>query len=300
MPHSFPTEIRRVVVLGDSITYAGGYVTRLDAALEVAGVAVEVLNLGLPSETCSGLSEPGHAGGKFPRPTVHERLARVLSATQPDLLIAAYGMNCGMYYPYSEERAALYFEGRRRIHEAATRIKARVLHLTPPPFDAVPIKAQCLPAGLPEYQKPYVGYDDVLAKYSDWLLAQRQAAQWDVCDIRTPVFQRLLEARASDPHFCLAKDGVHLGAEGEWLIARAVIQHWNLPGSAAGSDEEFTTLVTGEVLDRAKKRQSILKDAWLSTCHHLRPGMNPGMPLHKAYAAVKPYLSKPLAAAQAP
>jgi len=37
------------------------------------GAGFEILNLGLPSETVSGLSEPNHAGGAFPRPDLHER-----------------------------------------------------------------------------------------------------------------------------------------------------------------------------------------------------------------------------------
>ena len=71
----------------------------------------EFLDLGLPSETVSGLTEPGHAGGAFPRPDLHERLDRVLEKTKPDLLVACYGMNDGIYYPFSEDRFAKYKEG---------------------------------------------------------------------------------------------------------------------------------------------------------------------------------------------
>ena len=42
----------------------------------------KVINCGLPSETVSGLSEPDHAGGKFPRPDLHERLGRVLAKNE--------------------------------------------------------------------------------------------------------------------------------------------------------------------------------------------------------------------------
>src|SRR4051794_28039113 len=80
--------VRRVVFLGDSITYAGGYIEFVEAYLRVKhpGLRTEFLDLGLPSETVSGLSEPGHAGGKFPRPDLHERLERVLDKAKPDLV----------------------------------------------------------------------------------------------------------------------------------------------------------------------------------------------------------------------
>ena len=91
----FMDGVKRVVFLGDSITYGGGYVDILEAAFRSGSPerAVEFIDLGLPSETVSGLSEPGHAGGQFPRPTVHERLNRVLAKAKPDVVVACYGMN---------------------------------------------------------------------------------------------------------------------------------------------------------------------------------------------------------------
>src|SRR2546426_9734607 len=78
--------IKRILFLGDSITYAGQYVDRFEMLLftQYPERQFEVINCGLPSETVSGLSEPGHAGGKFPRPDLHERLGRVLTKVKPD------------------------------------------------------------------------------------------------------------------------------------------------------------------------------------------------------------------------
>jgi hypothetical protein len=101
-----PAGVKRVVVLGDSITYSGQYIEYVEAyaVSRFPERRIEFLNLGLPSETVSGLTEPGHAGGQFPRPDLHERLARVLAQTKPDFIIACYGMNDGIYYPFGEER----------------------------------------------------------------------------------------------------------------------------------------------------------------------------------------------------
>ena len=67
----------RIVFLGDSITAAGDFIALIEARLrlELGDDCPELINLGLPSETCTGLSEPDHP---FPRPDVHERLGRVL------------------------------------------------------------------------------------------------------------------------------------------------------------------------------------------------------------------------------
>ena len=58
---------RHIVVLGDSITYGGEWVEWVETWLHLAfpDAQIEVLNLGPPSETVSGLSEAGHAGGHF-------------------------------------------------------------------------------------------------------------------------------------------------------------------------------------------------------------------------------------------
>src|ERR1700730_16952615 len=65
----------RVVFLGDSLTNSGKYIDYTDPYLvtRFPERTFELINLGLSSETISGLSEPDHP---FPRPNVHEPLER--------------------------------------------------------------------------------------------------------------------------------------------------------------------------------------------------------------------------------
>src|SRR5215216_3126326 len=133
---------RRILFLGDSITYSGEYVSYVEASLrtEFPEREFDIINVGLPSETVSGLSEPGHAGGKFPRPDLHERLDRVLQKLNPDLVVAGYGINDGIYHPFSEERFAAFTNRIHRLHEKVWASGATIIHLTPSVFDAVPLK----------------------------------------------------------------------------------------------------------------------------------------------------------------
>ena len=237
--------IRRVVFLGDSITYAGQYIDYIEAYLRIKNpqLRCEFLDLGLPSETVSGLSEPGHAGGQFPRPELRERLDRVLDQTRPGLVVACYGMNDGIYYPFSEERFAKFQEGMNDLRTSAARRGIGVLHVTPPVFDPVPIKLRTLPGGLAEYRQPFEGYDEVLDRYSEWLLAQRGSG-WDVVDVHGPMKQYLAAARRRDPAFRLADDGVHASATGHWLMAREILLHWGIPaGEIAGTTSGEKVLV---------------------------------------------------------
>lgn len=225
---------RRVVFLGDSITYAGQYIAYLETYLTTRFPErqFEFLDLGLPSETCSGLSEPGHAGGKFPRPDVHERLARVLDKLKPSLVVACYGMNCGMYHPLNEERFEKYRDGRRRLHDACVATGAKVIHLTPPTFDPLPLAGRTLPAGRDSYSQPYEGYNEVLDKFSEWLVSQRERG-WSVIDVHGPMNRHLAARREQAPKFVLAGDGVHAGPTGHWLITQEIVAALKLPAEVA-------------------------------------------------------------------
>jgi lysophospholipase L1-like esterase len=276
--------VRRVVFLGDSITYAGHFIDQIEAYLRLNDPAlrVEFIDIGLPSETVSGLTEPGHAGGKFPRPELRERLDRVLEKAKPDLVVACYGMNDGIYHPFSEERFAAYRDGMAYLRDHAKAAGAKVLHLTPPVFDPLPIKANTLPAGLAEYPKPFEGYDEVLTRYSDWLLARR-ADGWDVIDVHGPMKAFLEAKHAQEPSFRLAGDGVHINPIGHWIIAREVLRHWGVEAPDLGPAAAFQAKPGGmELLGLVESKQAILKAAWLTETGHKRPGMGSGLPMDEA------------------
>lgn len=100
----------KVLFLGDSNTYAGHFVAYLDAYLagRFPDQKYELINLGLPSETVTGLTEEGHP---FPRPDVHERAQRALDKIKPNYVVVCYGMNDGIYHPFADERFAKYKDG---------------------------------------------------------------------------------------------------------------------------------------------------------------------------------------------
>lgn len=279
---------RRVVFLGDSITYAGQYVEYVEAYLRARDPAwrCEIFNLGLPSETVSGLTEPGHAGGAFPRPDVHERLDRVLARLKPDLIVVCYGMNDGIYHPFSEDRFQKFQDGIHWLRSRAEEAGVKVLHLTPPVFDPVPIQANTLPPGRDEYRQPFEGYDEVLNLYSAWLLAHRGVG-WEVVDVHGPIERHLARERRRDPKFRLASDGVHINPEGHWLIARAILSHNGVPAvdlnEGLSGEQALGKLPRGlEVLKLVQRKQRVLKDAWLTAIGHERPGMAKGIPLDEA------------------
>jgi lysophospholipase L1-like esterase len=264
--------IERVLFLGDSITYGGRYIELIDVyfVTRFPERQVEFLNLGLPSETVSGLSEPGHANGEFPRPDLHERLGRVLAETKPDLVIACYGMNDGIYMPFAPDRFAKFKDGLLRLRQAVTGAGAKIIHITPPVFDEVR-------GGNP-------GYAAALDRYADWMLDQR-AQGWNVVDLYRPMNEYLIQRRKSDPAFCLAGDGVHPNEIGHWIMAKQILLHLGATDLAAV--EEPGRMLAGvpgggALLKLVEQRQRLLKDSWLTATGHKRPGMSAGLPLAEA------------------
>jgi lysophospholipase L1-like esterase len=265
----FPPTVKRIVFLGDSITYAGQYVDDI-AAYQHARFPdrpIEFINIGLPSETVSGLSEPGHAGGKFPRPDLHERLARVLDKTKPDLVFACYGMNDGIYQPFDETRFQAFRSGIEWLRAQVEKSGAKIIHVTPPIFD--------------EAKGGHPGYAAVLDRYAEWLLAQR-TNDWDVVDLHFPMKNFLAAQRATNATFALSHDGVHPDELGHWLMAQQILLHLGVTeaATARNADELMARVPDGaEIFRREQKDQSLWKDAWLTAIGHQRPGMKRGAPI---------------------
>jgi lysophospholipase L1-like esterase len=224
----------RVVFLGDSNTFAGHYIAYIDSWLltRYPDRTFELIDLGLPSETISGLSEPDHP---YPRPDVHERLERVLAKTKPDVVVACYGMNDGIYYPFAEERLKKYQEGITRLIERVQKSGARVVLMTTPPFDPRPLKGKTLPASADQFSwmRPCEVYDDVLRRYSDWLLTLRDKG-FIVVDAHAAVSRYVAAVRAVDPDYRVAGDGIHGSPSGHWPIAEALLKAWGASEEADG------------------------------------------------------------------
>jgi len=258
-----------ILFLGDSITQSGEYVVDFDAWLvaKFPDKRFKVINGGVASETVSGLSEENHAGGRFPRPCLFERLERVLSKTEPDLIIACYGMNCGIYKELDEERFARYRNGILRLRAAARQYGAEIVHVTPPIFD--------------NHGKAGFDYDEVLKTYSDWLVKQRDEG-WHVADLHSEMRSKIDHARKADPGFTVQKDRVHPNAEGHWMMAQCLISSFGDPGSAQA--RSVNDLVDEARLKAISQRMQAYQKGLHAETKPLRPGVPQGGTLESAEA----------------
>lgn len=239
---------RRVLVLGDSITQQGTWVSFLDYLMFRAypDKRFDIINLGLSSETTSGLSEPGHAGGKFARPCVHERLERALKAVKPEVVIACYGMNDGIYKPYDEARMKAFEQGVGRLVAACKAAGAKVVLVTPPVFDG---------GGK---------YDEVLGRFAAWEMTSAPAGVVATVDLHTAMRAALDERRARNPKFRFAGDGVHPDDLGHLVMTLTVLKGLGVkpPG---GTPESLLAQIKADPLwPLADRFRAVRAEGWLN------------------------------------
>lgn len=272
-PSHLLKQSKTTVFLGDSITAAGQYIGLVETWLLTQKLdhLPHVIDAGLASETVSGLSEEGHAGGKFPRPDLAERIDRVLAVTKPDLVFACYGINCGIYLPFDEARFKAYQEGYRKLKAKVEAAGAKLVIITPPFYD--------------DLRSPKNGfsYNEVLDKYSAWLVEQRKAG-WIVIDLHSAMSAEVRKRREADSKYTLQPDGVHPNADGHWCVARHLIK--GLDGEIAVDATPVDLLsaakLPAEVLPLVQQRMGILRDSYVGTAGHKRPGVAKGMPIEEA------------------
>lgn len=249
----------RIAVVGDSITQAGHYVSFLSYQLHTQspGRNFDIYPLGLSSETVSGLSEKGHAGGKFPRPCLFERFDRLLSKVKPDVLIACYGMNDGIYQPLSDDRFAAFQNGIQKMIDQAKRAGVKKIYLvTPPIYDYEP-------AG------DSFNYDTVLKAYARW------ESELEIPDVKVIDLHTAMRAARKERDQPFSKDKVHPNEEGHWLMAQTI-------ASGLGVSETTKTLAevkADPVYASIDAIRNLRWKAWMNHIGYTREKTYPPQPL---------------------
>lgn len=221
-----PTQKQNIAILGDSITAIGHYIGCMKDYFDFRypGHGIVLSGYGKSGETLSGLCETGRL---VPRGCFFDRADEVLPLIQhSDLILFCYGMNDGIYEPYSETHMQAYKNGVIRLCEILGQCPR--IALTPPPFDAKSYLYHRslqppLPPGSPVYPEPFMGYDDVLEKYSIWLMTQKGKLLHDVVDIHAPINAYIHRKRKENPGYVYG-DGIHPGLDGHCLIAKLILE----------------------------------------------------------------------------
>jgi lysophospholipase L1-like esterase len=252
---------QRIVFLGDSNTFAGKFIAYLDGYLftRFPNQKFDLINLGLPSETVTGLSEPDHP---YPRPNLHDRLDKALEKSKPNVVVICYGMNDGIYYPYSDDRFKKYQEGILKVIEKVKKANALPILMTPAPFDPKPLKDKVLDKTAEKYSwmRPFEKYDEeVLSFYSEWLLSLKEEKHL-VADPHTAIMTHLANMRKQDANYRVSGDGIHPNANGHALIFRELLLTLKAPPIV--DQARFGGEVKDEKISEFSDKDGIISFKW--------------------------------------
>ncbi|MFC5528064.1 GDSL-type esterase/lipase family protein [Cohnella yongneupensis] len=279
---------QRIVFLGDSLTDNGTYIAYLDAyfRLHAPDSNITLINLGVSSETTSGLSEPSHP---FPRPVVFDRLGRALEKSRPDWVLVCYGLNDGIYYPFSEKRFAAYRDGMLRLLRTIRAYGAKAIALTPPPFDALSVQEpeRLQPEGESEYSydRAYAQYETVMQRYADWILSLDDSEADGVVNIHGPMLAQVAAARRVDPGY-RSGDGVHPNARGHWEMAKEILRALFNVTLERTPDDVTDDEPQSKVYALVQQRHQLMSAAWKEHVGHTNPSKaEHAKPLPEALAA---------------
>ena len=266
---SIPLANQGILFLGDSITQNGEYVSFISYYLlkEFPTSNFDILSIGLGSETLSCLTENDHP---FPRPCLEERLDRALNKTKPQIIFACYGINDGIYHPFDSTRFKAFQDGVSLLKRKASAISAKLVLLTPPPFDPLPIQDKLVTVSAPDfsYRAPFEGYDTVLETYATWLMSL-DSDSITVIDVHKAVNQFVAKKRRSDPNYTLAKDGIHPSKLGHLVIAKTVLKTYGIQVSE-NLEDELQDLKANALYEAIATKRKFDSEAWLPYIGYIR------------------------------
>lgn len=235
---------KRIAVLGDSITQGGGYVSFVSYYLDrlYPTKNFDIYSLGLSSETVSGLSEESHIKHGFARPCLFERLDRLLAKVKPEVVIACYGMNCGIYQPLDDARFNAFKSGVSNvIARCATAGTKTIILVTPPLYDF-------------KKNDPTAFYDGVLASYGAWEQTLKIPGVY-VIDLHSV----MRKERDSHPDTVISNDRIHPGEEGHLLMAKTILKGLGV----TVPDEDLATIKKDPLFNLVAKRRAMRANGWM-------------------------------------
>ncbi len=264
---NLPLHNKTVLILGNSITQNGTYVDFLEYFLRknYPNHLLNITSIGLSSETVSGDSEPDHP---FPRPCIHSRLDDALKLVKPDLVLACYGMNDGVFSEKDPARFENYKKGIERLKAKVYTAGADLILLTPTPFDPDPIRTRVAFDGQPQsYQHPYYNYGQVLFDYAQWLETINDVK---VINLNDYLNAQLVAIKRQKADSTFIPDGVHPNTNGHFYMAKKILFELYPEIVLKDIDHELIQIKKDSFFALVSKRRRTQSKGWLDYVGYTR------------------------------
>ncbi len=258
---------KRIVFLGDTITASSAYSNFIEAYIVrnfLTECNAQFVNIGLDSETVSGLSEKKHP---FGRPCLLSRIDRVLDELKPDYLFFMYGMNDGIFAKLDEERFSAFKKGVTECVEKVNASGAKMIILTPTPFDYKSFMGELSDDEVPDEGAlaPYKFYNETLREYSKWLMTLSDKV-YKVIDVFSSAERYIQDSYHRNPQYS-SGDGIHPNYKIHWGIACSVLKElFNI--SITKSPNYVENPSTNEIFLLLWNNNKMVSDAWREHIGH--------------------------------
>ncbi|TYA74174.1 SGNH/GDSL hydrolase family protein [Seonamhaeicola marinus] len=249
---------KKVLILGNSITQNGTYVDFLEYYLRKSYPkdTLNIISIGLSSETASGDSEVDHA---FPRPCIHTRLDKALETTKPDLVLACYGMNDGIYSELDSIRFHNYKNGILKLKKKVEATGSEFVLITPTPFDASRKKVTENSTNY-SYKQPYAHYNNVLKTYANWLTTIKGVQTINLHKFMGTELEKL---KSNYPDSTFIPDGIHPNKIGHFYMAKQILNDLYPEITIKDAKTELGDLKNDTLFNLVSKRRAIRSNGWL-------------------------------------
>jgi lysophospholipase L1-like esterase len=210
---------------GDSVTFYGDSITEQREYTEYVEEyvltrfpqwKVTFHNAGVGGDRVSG----GSAG------PIDLRLERDLLAVRPNVVTIMLGMNDGYHRPSQPGIVSSYVDGYRHIVDTIQKNlpQCRITLIQPSPFDDITREAE-FPGG----------YNGALLVFGDAIGQLAKERNYELTDFNAPVTAMLKTLNQNAPNLAqqLLPDRVHPAEAGHWIMAEALLKHWNAPSTVS-------------------------------------------------------------------
>ncbi|MGQ1783751.1 SGNH/GDSL hydrolase family protein [Saccharicrinis sp. GN24d3] len=260
---------KRVLIFGNSITQNGAYVTYIEYFLRknYPEQKLDIISIGLSSETVNGASEANHP---YPRPCVHTRLDSALAMVQPDVVMACYGMNDGIYTCHNKEIFETYKKGIYKLNDKVKASGAQLILLTPTLFDPGPQKDNLrMEHEEHSYRNPYYKYIEVLDEFTNWLLSINDDGL-KVIDLHNFLQPILADAKSIKEDSTFIPDGVHPNKAGHFLMAKKVLLDLYPQVEMGNPYPTVKQLASDSLFILVEKRRKLRSKGWLEYVGYIK------------------------------
>ncbi|MCA9078997.1 MAG: SGNH/GDSL hydrolase family protein [Planctomycetaceae bacterium] len=148
-----------------------------------------------------------------------------VAAYKPKYVTILLGMNDGTYRPYDDPTYQTYQSDMTTLLDQLDGIGAKPIPMTPTMFDAR--AARLFPRGNRPPESIAL-YNSVLTYYGTWLREVAAERGYGFVDMWGPLNNITFEQRKIDPAFTMIKDAVHPEADGQLVMATAIINDLGL------------------------------------------------------------------------